>query len=122
MVSCGHNKQKERIAMKETEKTTATVTNREIRESGVMPQIIRAMEHDPLETPDIHPEAAYTAVEKGVVGTYKAIEQGVVDAYRAVETGVVAGYKKVEDTMVDKFFRREGETMEQTRERLRRNG
>ena len=34
--------------------------------------------------------------------------------------GAVDAYHKVEDTMVDKLFRREGETVEQAKERLRK--
>lgn len=98
-----------------------TLTNEEIRESGVMPQIVQAMEHNPLDTQTIDPVAAYTAMEHTVVSGYKAIEQGVVKAYKAVETGAVEAYRRVEDTMVDKLFRREGETVSQAKERLRKN-
>lgn len=106
--------------MKENAKNPADLTNEEIRESGVMPEIVRAMEHNPLEGPGIDPVSAYGAIEKGVVDAYKTIEHGVVGAYKAVEKGAVDTYKKVEDTMVDKLFRKEGETLEQTKERLRR--
>lgn len=90
--------------------TPTELTNAQIRESGVMPEIIQAMEHDPSQTPGIDPVAAYKAVEEGVVSVYKAVEQGAVDAYH-----------KVEDTMVDKLFRREGESVEEAKERLRRS-
>ena len=55
-----------------------------------------------------------------IVAVYKAIEDGVVGAYKAVEKGAVGTYRKVEDTMVDKLFRKEGETVEEAKERLRR--
>lgn len=87
--------------MKETKKAAAAFTDGENPARGRRTGIIPAM-------------------EKSVVGAYKAIEQGVVGAYRVVETGVVACYKKVEDAMVDKFFRREGENLEQAKDRLRR--
>ena len=87
----------------------AHLSNEEIRESGAMPYIIKAMEHDNSDAPGIDPVAAYKAIEEGVVGAYKAVEKGAVDAYH-----------KVEDTMVDKLFRREGETVEQAKERLRK--
>lgn len=105
--------------MKETTKNPVTLTNAEIRESGVMPEIIQAMEHNPLESPGIDPISAYSAIEKGVVGAYKTIECSVVGAYKAVEQGAVEAYQKVENTMVDKIFRKEGETLEQTKQRLR---
>lgn len=102
-------------------KETTKLTNAEIRESGVMPEIIRAMEHNPLETPGLDPVKAYDAIEKGVVETYRTIEQGVVEAYKTLEQGAVGAYRKVEDTMVDKLFRREGETIEETKDRLKNN-
>lgn len=84
----------------------AKLTGEEIRESGAMPGIVKAMEHD-MSDVSIDPVAAYKAIEEGVVGAYKAVEKGTVDAYR-----------KVEDTMVDKLFRREGETVEEAKDRL----
>lgn len=86
----------------------AKLTNEEIRESGAMPQIIKAMEHDISDAPPVDPVTVYKAVEEGVVGAYKAVEKGAVDAYH-----------KVEDKMVDKLFRKEGETVEQAKDRLR---
>ena len=86
--------------------TPTQQSNREIRESGAMPHVVKAMEHDASDVA-VDPVAAYKAVEEGVVGAYKAVEKGAVDAYR-----------KVEDTMVDKLFRKEGETVEQAKDRL----
>ena len=103
-----------------TELTPIHLTNEEIRESGAMPDMIRAMEHDVSGIPGIDPVEAYKAVESGVVGAYKSVETGVVDAYKAVEDTVVGAYRKVEDAMVDKFFRKEGETVEEAKERLRK--
>ena len=89
------------------EPTPTHLTNAEIRESGAMPDMIRAMEHDVSGVPTIDP-----------VEAYKAVESGVVDAYKAVENTVVGAYQKVEDAMVDKLFRREGETVEEAKKRL----
>ena len=88
--------------------TPVVLSNEEIRESGAMPEVIKAMEHNPMDA-EIDPVAAYKAIEESVVGAYKAVEKGAVDAYR-----------KVEDTMVDKLFRKEGETIEEAKERLRK--
>ena len=88
--------------------TPTQLTNEQIREGGAMPEMIKAMEHNPLDA-EIDPVAAYKAIEDGVVGAYKAVEKGAVDAYR-----------KVEDVMVDKLFRKDGETVEQAKERLRK--
>ena len=99
--------------------TPVKMSNREIRESGVMPDMIKAMEHDPYDLPQVDVVEAYKAIEDGVVGTYKAIEDGVVGTYKAIEDGVVGAYKAVENTMVDVLFRKEGETVEEAKERLR---
>jgi len=88
--------------------TPTHLTNADIRESGAMPGMIKAMEHDVSDV-SIDPVAAYKAIEDGVVGAYKAVEKGAVDAYR-----------KVEDVMVDKLFRKEGETVEEAKDRLRK--
>ena len=88
--------------------TPTKLTNKEIRESGVMPDMIKAMEHDAYDLPEID-----------VVEAYKAIEEGVVGAYKAIEDGVVGAYKAVEDSFVDKLLRKEGETVEEAKERLR---
>lgn len=61
----------------------------------------------------------YKAIEKGAVEGYRAIEKGAVDGYMKIQDGAVYGWEKLEDKMVDKLFRREGETLEQTKERLR---
>ena len=95
-------------------------TNEEIRESGAMPYMVKAMEHDISDAPAVDPVAAYKAVENGVVGAYKAVEDGVVGAYKAVEKGAVDAYRKVEDAMVDKLFRKDGETIAQAKDRLRK--
>ena len=44
----------------------------------------------------------------------------MVSAYKAVEKGAVDTYRKVENTMVDKLFRKDGETVEEAKERLRK--
>ena len=37
---------------------------------------------------------------------------------KAVEEGVVGGYKKIEDRFVETFLAREGESVEEAKERL----
>ena len=60
-------------------------------------------------------------IADGVVGSYKKIEQGVVDGYKKIEQGVVEGYTKIEDRFVDRYLTREGETVEEAKERLKNN-
>ena len=99
----------EGLISSESKPELVQLTNEQIRESGAMPHMIRAMEHDAYDIPAIDPVDAYKAVEESVVGAYKAVEESVVDAYH-----------KVEDAMVDKLFRKEGETVEDAKKRLRK--
>lgn len=70
--------------------------------------------------PGVKAEEAGKAIAHGVVDTYQKIEDGVVGTYQKVEKGVVGAYKKVEDTFVGHFLTREGESVEEAKERLRR--
>lgn len=59
-------------------------------------------------------------IAEGVVKGYKAIEKGVVDGYKKVEQGVVSGFAKIEDKFVDRYLTRDGETVEEAKERLKK--
>ncbi len=50
---------------------------------------------------------------------YKKIEQGVVDGYKKIEDTVVSGYTKIEDKFVDKYLCKDGETINEAKERLK---
>ena len=63
-------------------------------------------------------EKANEKIAEGVVNGYKAIENGVVGGYKKIEHGAVEGFNKVSDKFVEKLFAREGETVEQAKERL----
>lgn len=58
-------------------------------------------------------------IENGVVKGYKAIENGVVSGYNAIQDGVVEGFTRVSDAFIMKFFAKEGETVEQAKERMK---
>lgn len=60
----------------------------------------------------------FRKIEDGVVGGYKKIEDGVVGGYKKIENGVVDGFNKMTDRVVDQFLTREGETMEEARQRM----
>ena len=60
----------------------------------------------------------YQSIEKGVVDGYKAIENGVVTGYKAIENGVVGSFNKITDKFVGAFLTKDGETVEQAKERL----
>lgn len=46
------------------------------------------------------------------------IAEKVVGGYKAVENAVTGVYKKVEDKFVDKFLRKDGETVEEAKVRV----
>ncbi len=51
---------------------------------------------------------------------YKKIEEGVVRGYKKIEGGVVDTYKKIEDRFVDAYLTKDGETVEEAKERLKK--
>lgn len=53
-----------------------------------------------------------------IVDANKKIENAVVGGYKKVEESVVDGYKKIEDKFVDTFLKKDGETIEEAKERV----
>lgn len=64
---------------------------------------------------------ANVKIADGVISGYKKIEKGVVDGYKKIERGVVNGYTKIEDKFVEKYLTRDGETVEEAKERLEKH-
>lgn len=60
----------------------------------------------------------YKKIEEGVVSGYKKIEEGVVGGYKKIEEGAVNGFNKISDKFVDRFLTKEGESVEDAKERL----
>ena len=54
-----------------------------------------------------------------IVTANEKIAEKVVAAYEKVEDTVVAGYTKIEDAFVDRYLTRDGETVQEAKERLR---
>ena len=52
--------------------------------------------------------------------TNKKIEETVVSGYKKIENATVSGYKRIEDKFVDKFLKKDGETIEEAKERLKK--
>lgn len=46
------------------------------------------------------------------------IAETVVDGYKSIKKGAVDGFNKVSDKCIDVFFTKEGETVEEAKERL----
>lgn len=61
-------------------------------------------------------------IAEGVTKGYKKIEDGVVSGYKKIEDGVVEGFNKVSDKFVKKLFTKDGETVEEAKERLSNGG
>ena len=59
-------------------------------------------------------------IAQNVVKGYKLIENGAVGGYRKIENGVVGGFHKICDSFVDNFLTREGESVEDAKQRLRK--
>lgn len=60
-------------------------------------------------------------IAENVVSGYQKMENGVVSGYMKIQRGAVQGFQKVSDKCVKMVFAKEGETVEQTKERLSRN-
>ncbi len=58
-------------------------------------------------------------IEKAVIGGYEKIEDTVVGGYKKIENSVVGTYQKIEDKFVDQFLTKDGETVEEAKERLK---
>ena len=64
--------------------------------------------------------AANQKIAGAVTDGYKKIEKGVVDGYKKIEHGVVKGYTKIEDKFIDAYLTKDGETVEEAKERLKK--
>lgn len=54
-----------------------------------------------------------------LVNANKKIEKAVVGGYKKVEDSVVGGCKKIEDKFVDTFLKKDGETTEEAKARVK---
>lgn len=54
-----------------------------------------------------------------IVAANEKIAEKVVTTYERVEGAVVAGYTKIEDTFVARYLTKDGETVQEAKERLR---
>lgn len=55
---------------------------------------------------------------KKLVPLIKPLKKTVVGAYKATETGAVNGFNKVSDKFIEKFFTKDGESVEEAKKRL----
>lgn len=59
-------------------------------------------------------------IAQAVTGSYKKIEKGVVCGYKKLERGVVGRFTKIEDIFVDTYLKKDGETVEEAKARLKK--
>lgn len=55
---------------------------------------------------------------KKLLPLIKALKKTVVGAYKSTETGAVNGFNKVSDKFIEKFFTKDGESVEEAKKRL----
>lgn len=55
-----------------------------------------------------------------IVKNVEKIEKSVGECYKKIENSVVDGYTKIEDKFVDAFLTKEGETVSEAKERLKK--
>ncbi|EEG29580.1 hypothetical protein CLOSTMETH_02851 [[Clostridium] methylpentosum DSM 5476] len=55
-----------------------------------------------------------------LVKANEKIAEKVVGTFGKIENTVVSGYTKIEDAFVDRYLTKEGETIEEAKERLKR--
>lgn len=53
-----------------------------------------------------------------LVKVSKKIGEGIVGSYKKIENGAVGGFNKIADKFVDNYLTKEGESVEEARERL----
>ncbi len=61
----------------------------------------------------------YEKISEAVVVGYKKIENGTVNGYKKIENGVINGFNSVCDKFIEVLFSKEGESVEETKNRLK---
>lgn len=56
-----------------------------------------------------------------LVKANEKIAERVVGTYQKIEDTVVSGYTKIEDAFVDRYLTKDGETVEEAKERLKQS-
>lgn len=58
--------------------------------------------------------------KSNLVKANKKIEEKVVGAFEKIEDTVVGGYTKIEDAFVDRYLTKDGESVEEAKQRLKK--
>lgn len=67
----------------------------------------------------IEKKGKWIMAKSKLVKVNEKIEEKVVGTYKKIEDTVVGGYTKIEDTFVDRYLTKDGETVEEAKERLK---
>lgn len=59
-------------------------------------------------------------IAEDVTTGFQKIQNGVVNGYKKIENGVVEGFTKIEDSFISRYLLREGESLDEAKERLKR--
>lgn len=59
-------------------------------------------------------------IAEDVTTGFQKIQDGVVNGYKKIENGVVEGFTKIEDSFISRYLLREGESLDEAKERLKR--
>ena len=54
-----------------------------------------------------------------LVKANEKIAESVVGAFEKIERGVIEGYSKIEDAFVDRYLTKDGESVEEAKQRLK---
>lgn len=65
-------------------------------------------------------KGAIKMAKSKIVKSVEKIEKGVTEGYKKIEDSVVGSYTKIEDKFVDTFLTKNGETVEEAKERLKK--
>ncbi|EHJ52407.1 hypothetical protein [Streptococcus macacae] len=60
-------------------------------------------------------------IAKAITKGYETTEHIAVNGYKKTESAAIKGWKKTENFFVGKFFKKNGETTQEAKERLQKN-
>ena len=61
-------------------------------------------------------------IAEDVTTGFQKVQNGVVNGYKKIENEVVDGFSKIEDSFISRYLLRAGESLDEAKERLKREG
>lgn len=59
-------------------------------------------------------------IAEEVTSGFSKIQDGVVNGYKRIEDGVVEGFSKIEESFINRYLKRDGESVAEAKERLQK--